>query len=110
MICDEMAVHAIAWMEGKAVGCGSLFYDGETYLLDCVGVPEEERRKKYGDFIVRMLLDRAFRGNAASVVIYTEEEILPFFQSIGFKETDRKHRVVRCELKRGFVCRECQKM
>ena len=41
MICDEMAVHALAWMEGKVVGCGTLFYDGDTYLshLGCNGCP-----------------------------------------------------------------------
>ncbi len=110
MICDEMAVHALAWMEGKVVGCGTLFYDGDTYLLDRIAVPEEERRKKYGDFIVRMLLDRAFRNHAERVVAYVSEEIFPSFQTIGFREIDRKENVIRCEIKSGFVCRECQEI
>ncbi len=109
LICDEMAVHALAWIEGKIVGCGTLFYDGETYLIDRIAVPEEERRKKYGDFIVRMLLDRAFRNHALCIVAYVPEEILPFFQTIGFQEKDKREGIVRCEVKSGFVCRECQK-
>lgn len=108
MICDKMAVHALAWMEGKAVGCGTLFYDGETYLLDRIGILEEERRKKYGDFIVRMLLDRAFQKQAPVVVIYINETVYPFFKTIGFQQTEEKNGILRCELKRGFVCRECQ--
>lgn len=108
MICDEMAVHAIARMSGKVVACGTLFYDGETFLLDRVAVPEEERRKKYGDFIVRMLADRAFQGQAESITAYIDESLFPFLQIVGFRETARKDGMIRCELKKGFLCKECQ--
>ena len=108
MICDEMAVHAVAWMEGKIVGCGTLFYDGETYLLDMVAVPVEERRKKYGDFIVRMLIDRAFQRGADQIVSYVNKDVFPFLSSIGFGESGGQDDIVRCVLKRGFVCKECQ--
>lgn len=110
LISDMMAVHALAWMEGKLVGCGTLFYDGETYLIDRVGVPEEERHKKYGDFIIRMLIDRAFRHNAEKVVAYIEESTFPFLKTIGFKEVENQNGLIRCELKAGFVCKECQSM
>ena len=110
MICDMMAVHALAWMEGKVVGCGTLFFDGETYLIDRIGVPVDERHKKYGDFIVRMLIDRAFRHGAPVVLAYIDENTFPFLKKVGFKEVDNQNGMIRCELKAGFVCKECQTM
>lgn len=110
MICDEMAIHAVAKVEGKIVGCATLFYDGEVYLIDGVSVLEEERRKKYGDFLVRMLVDRAFQNQASSIVSYVPENIVPFFSSIGFEAKEQNDSVVRCELYRGGLCRECSRL
>jgi len=107
MICDQLAVHAIAKIEGTAVGCGTLFYDGETFLLDLIGVPVNERRKKYGDFLVRMLIDRAFSRGAQIIYAYCTEEIVPFFHSIGFSREKEKAGTVLLSLRQRDICRKC---
>lgn len=107
MICDQLAVHALTRVDGKVVGCGTLFYDGSVFLLDGVAVPEEERGQKYGDFIVRMLIDRAFQRGAKEVILYCETGLEKFFGSIGFHRKKESGGILLMALLHTDICREC---
>ena len=57
---DIMAMHVILDYENEKVGTGRMKYDGETFILDKMAVLKEHRNNGYGEFIVRMLLDKVF--------------------------------------------------
>jgi len=93
---DDFAVHAIAYektdhamqnnctTEKLAVATGRLFFDGDECWLDKVAVLKEYRGKEYGDFIVRLLLNKAFMAGIKSVNINSFITSEAFFEKIGF--------------------------
>lgn len=107
LFSDEMAVHALVLSEGRAVGCGTLYYDGSVFLLDGIAVVPGERRKGYGDFIVRLLLDRAFQGNAKEILAYCDDEIFPLFKQIGFVKQTQGRKLCKIVMERGCLCKLC---
>jgi predicted GNAT family N-acyltransferase len=87
---DIMAIHAAVYdskLLMKAVATGRLLYDGTICRIDQLAVLKEYRGQYYGDFIVRMLLDRAFRADIKEVILDTEEACTEFFRKIGFHTT-----------------------
>lgn len=61
---DEWAVHAVARQGGTAVAVGRILFDGEHYSISHVAVRRELRRQGYGDFVVRLLINRAMLAGA----------------------------------------------
>lgn len=83
---DAKAIHALAYNEqGEPVGTARLILDeaGEFHI-GRVAVLASERRKGYGDFLMRMLLDRAFLCGAQEVKIGAQLQAIPFYETIGF--------------------------
>ena len=56
---DDLAVHAIACLGENTVAAGRIFFDGERFTISHVAVKKEFRRQGYGDFVVRLLINRA---------------------------------------------------
>lgn len=81
---DTMAIHGIISVAGKKLGTGRLLYDGDQYRISHVCILKEERGKKYGDFLVRMLIDKAFLAGADEIVTGAAKETVSFYESIGF--------------------------
>ena len=44
----------------------------------------EFRRKKYGDFIVRLLIDKAMMSGAQMINADVLQEAVPLFETVGF--------------------------
>lgn len=109
-LTEEMAVHALAIREEKVVGCGTLYYNGENFVLDHIGVMAEERKQGYGDFLVRMLLDRAFRSGGREVTVYCREEMISFFEKIGFQKQKKRDDLCKLSIRQDFLCKECINM
>ena len=83
---DADCIHALAYDAEKrpvATGRLRLLADG-AFWIGCVAVLANERRQKLGDFIVRLLLDRAFLCGAAEIFLTATPDSVPFFESIGF--------------------------
>ncbi|MDK2807642.1 MAG: hypothetical protein PWP24_375 [Clostridiales bacterium] len=107
---DEMCVHAVISVEGKNLGTGRILYDGDEFEIGHICILREERRKLYGDFLVRMLIDKAFLSGASEVVVYTPNRFVPFYQKIGFfVECEEVNHKVKMKLNKGTLCKECQK-
>lgn len=52
----------------KYVATGRIYMnENYDFVIDLIGVLEEYRRLKYGDFVMRMLVDKAFSCNATKV-------------------------------------------
>ena len=64
---DEMAVHAIASQGQETVAAGRILFDGERYTISHVAVQKELRRQGYGDFVVRLLINRALLAGAPEI-------------------------------------------
>lgn len=112
MFSDRMAAHVIITdtFDGEPVdvGCGSLYFDGAVFVMDGVGVLEKYRNMQYGDFIVRLLLDRAFVYNKdASVLCYCSGSSVGFFKHIGFQETDFRGDVALLKATRKDIISKC---
>ena len=110
LYADNLAIHSLVIDNNEYVGCGSLYYDGEHFVLDRVGVIEEKRRQKIGDFLVRMLIDKAFQLGPNTVYVYCKEEVVPFFSSIGFDIEKRENDLVKLTINEKYVCKACHSM
>ena len=110
LYAENLAVHALVLDDDMYVAGGSLFYDGENFVLDNVGVLTEKRRQKIGDFVVRMLIDRAFQVGPNKVYAYCSADVVPFFETIGFAKCDEMDGVIKLWIDEKYVCKECHKM
>lgn len=66
------------------VGTGRLVFLGDTYKIGRIAVKKEFRGKGYGDFIVRMLIDKAFLMGAREVYVGAQKHAVSFYEKIGF--------------------------
>jgi len=81
---DERALHLILYEDEKCVATGRLFFYHGEYHMGRIAVLKEQRGKKYGDLLVRMLLIRAFNEGAESVGIDAQTYVVPFYKRFGF--------------------------
>jgi len=73
------------------VGTGRLIFLDEFYKIGRIAVKKEYRGKKYGDFIVRMLVDKAFSMGAKEVFVGAQQHAIPFYEKIGFLLTGEEY-------------------
>ena len=87
---DQSAIHAVVY-EGqelkKVVAIGRILFDGETFIIDKVAVKKEYRGLMYGDFIVRLLLNKAFTAGAEKVFLYSQPDTIGFYTKLGFQNS-----------------------
>lgn len=109
---DAYCMHVIALDGETPVAMGRISYDGFEFEISRVAVLPEYRCKKFGDFIVRMLIDKAMMSQATEVCLDAFEENIPFFETIGFVAKgengtlgDRK--LVRMTLDTGSIHKCC---
>jgi predicted GNAT family N-acyltransferase len=96
-----LSVQAIAYRGSdmkEPVAAGRIIYDGQTCYLDRVAVLKEYRNNYYGDFIVRMLLNKAFISNIQKVYIKISPNLEDFFKKFGFSrdiaDIKEKHGII----------------
>lgn len=115
---DEVAVHAIVYKDINRtipVGAGRLYKtdNGEEYKIGRIAVKKEERGQGFGDFIVRMLVDKALMMGADRVLVGSQPHAVAFYEKIGFRPTGEKyveagieHTVM--EIRQNTICKACQ--
>jgi N-acetylglutamate synthase-like GNAT family acetyltransferase len=84
---NNESIHVIVYEEDNssiAVAAGRIRYDGEKCIIDQIAVIKDYRGKKYGDFTVRMLMNKAFTSGISEVRLYAPENVSEFFKKIGF--------------------------
>ncbi|BCJ96951.1 hypothetical protein acsn021_45200 [Anaerocolumna cellulosilytica] len=112
---DEFAVHAVVYDVNKytkPIGTGRLIYKEGQYILDNIMVIKEERNKKYGDFVIRLLVNKAFSSGAKEIILDSPKDLVLLFQKIGFKmvnETSNyvEKRNIKMKLLPENVYKEC---
>ena len=109
---DIMAMHVILDYEHEKVGTGRMKYDGETFILDKMAVLKEHRNNGYGEFIVRMLLDKVFLANGKEIFTDATKDTVEFFKKIGFVEIGDEYErdkliYVPMKVQKGSVKTKC---
>lgn len=93
---DQEAIHVIVFETpinlkdrknemNHAVATGRIIFDGERCTISHVAVLKDYRKQQYGDFTVKMLLNKAFTSGVPEVELDTTEQTEGFFKRIGFK-------------------------
>ncbi len=113
---DEMAMNVIVYEEvgsKKAVATGRICFDGEACEISHVAVLKEFRRKKYGDFAVRMLINKAFTSGFHEVKSIVNSTSIKFFENIGFHIVDENKRmqdIITVGINVNDITTPCQKL
>jgi predicted GNAT family N-acyltransferase len=80
---DAACVHALAYMQGRAVGTGRLLPDGH---IGRMAVLEECRSCGVGGAILERLVEEARRRGVREVVLSAQTHALGFYRRYGFRE------------------------
>lgn len=86
---DKEAIFVLAYEtkeqgEQVSVATGRLIFLEDRFKIGRIAVKKEFRGKHYGDFIVRMLLEKAFSMGAKEVFVGAQAHAIPFYERIGF--------------------------
>jgi len=81
---DAGAIHLVAYNGGQAVATGRIIIDGEAYFLGRVAVLKECRGQGYGDFVMRLLIRRAFELGGMRQLIHAQIQAKGFYEKLGF--------------------------
>lgn len=81
---DAESIHVLVFEKQKNVATGRLWCNDQSFEISLVAVLAEERGKYFGDFVVRMLVDKAFLLGAMEITIRVENSQICFFEKIGF--------------------------
>jgi len=100
---DQEAMHVVVYDGSdstKAVATGRIIYYGDSCEIDKVAVLKEYRGLYFGDFTVKMLINKAFTAGVHEVFVRTPMNCELFFNKIGFqKETDYlQNNVICCKM------------
>lgn len=114
---DETAIHALAYKDINRtipVASGRLYKtEEEDYKIGRIAVIKEERKQGFGDFIVRMLVDKALMMGADRVIVGSQPHAVQFYEKIGFQRTGEtyveagvEHTLL--EIRQNTICKACQ--
>ncbi len=112
---DDLAVHVLVYDNSKKpVATGRVYHDGKNYRIGRIAVLKEERGKYYGDFVVRLLANRALSAGAKEVIVNAQVKAVRFYEKIGFisygevfKEAGIEH--IAMGIKIDAMCQKCDK-
>lgn len=112
---DEEAVHVVAYEignESRPVATGRILMTENGFRIGKIAVLKEERGKHYGDFVVRMLVNKAFMAEGKCVTVSALLSAVQFYKKIGFRtigeeylENGTPH--ILMELRPEWFCTMC---
>lgn len=114
---DAYAIHAVAFQgndQTKAVASGRIVYDGDSCELSYIGVLKDFRGNQYGDFIVRLLINKAFTAGVKIVYVNAELPLMEFYKKIGFNigknssEHSKNNSIIRMSISSNGVVTKCK--
>jgi predicted GNAT family N-acyltransferase len=118
---DSSAVHVIVYENEQTnrdikipVATGRLLFLNEVCFIEKIAVLKKYRRRNYGDFAVRMLINRAFMAGVNQVFVNIPESKEQFFGKIGFVKINEyisENGIHQCKMiiKYENFVPECQK-
>ncbi len=83
---DDLAVHLLATLDGRAVGSARLLVDDETGKVGRVCVLRDQRGQGLGAALIRAAVAHfAARGGIARVKLGAQTHALGFYERLGFR-------------------------
>ena len=76
---DSESIHAIVYEHNKPIACGRMLIDNDIYAFDRIYVIEQKRNNKVGDFVLRLLIEKAYLMCAKEVYIKSNNSSKDFF-------------------------------
>ena len=73
------------YIDGQTVGTGRIQIEDGKYVLKGVAILKEHRGAKLGDFIVRLLIRKAYEMGAQKQWLYAWPSVLGFYARFGFE-------------------------
>lgn len=111
---EELAVYGVIHDDNNnPIAAGKLVFNDNKYILDRIAVLEVERNKGYGDFLVRLLVNKAFMAGAESVNVSCSLELFGFYKKLGFNPINEKNSIqenLSMILFTSSICRKCSKI
>jgi predicted GNAT family N-acyltransferase len=99
---DPACVHAVAFLDGKAVGTGRLLPDAH---IGRMAVLKEWRQRGVGGAILQKLMEKAKQRGDREIVLSAQVHAAPFYREHGFEaagavyeEAGIPHQDMRCPL------------
>lgn len=93
---DKDAIFVLAYEKDEQgeeipVATGRLIFLEDRFKIGRIAVRKEFRGKHYGDFVVRMLIDKAFSMGAKEVFVGAQSHAIPFYEKIGFVKQEEEY-------------------
>ncbi len=84
---DETALHALIYVDGKAVGCARLLkYNEESaYIIGRIAVLKEYRMLHLGSTIVNAMIEKAKELGGDTAIISAQCRAQGFYETLGFE-------------------------
>lgn len=84
---DEFCLNALVYAGEQPAGMGRILFDGERFTIAGVAVLPEFRGESYGDFLLRLLIDKAVMSNAREIHLDARKGTEGFFEKTGFQKS-----------------------
>ena len=81
---DAGAIHLLVREDGTPVATGRILIENGVFTLGRVAVLKERRGKKLGDFVMRMLIRRAFELGGNEQRLHSQTHARGFYEKLGF--------------------------
>lgn len=82
---DKLAMHVIVYDNNNVpAAAGRAIFENDKFKIGFIGVLKEQRGKFYGDFIVRMLCNKAIYSGAKEIYLDARKNAVDFYKRIGF--------------------------
>lgn len=93
---DREAIFALAYEvnergEQVSVATGRLIFLEDKFKIGRIAVKKEFRGKHYGEFIVQMLLEKAFSMGAKEVFVGAQAHAISFYERLGFVRQEEEY-------------------
>ena len=93
---DREAIFALAYEIGEegeqvSVATGRLIFLEDKFKIGRIAVKKEFRGKHYGEFIVQMLLEKAFSMGAKEVFVGAQAHAISFYERLGFIRQEEEY-------------------
>ena len=83
---DAVAIHALASLDGQAIGTGRAIVEGDSARIGRMAVEQLHRRSGVGGLLLRFLEDEAREEGATEFVLHAQEYVKAFYASHSYEE------------------------
>ena len=83
---DAVATHAIALLDGVAIGTGRAIVEGDSARIGRMAVDRQHRRSGVGGLVLRFLEDEAREQGATEFVLHAQDYVKAFYAAHGYEE------------------------